>query len=54
VVEYLKTRHGAHKMGIFSSRKVVPLGQGVQRPPVPERDALPPARVEVLVFVPQG
>jgi hypothetical protein len=29
------------------------LGQGVHSPPEPERDPLPAARVEVLVFVPQ-
>jgi phospholipid/cholesterol/gamma-HCH transport system substrate-binding protein len=53
VVDYLKKQHAAHKLGWFSSRKVVALGQGVHPPPVPEREPLPPARVEVLVFVPQ-
>jgi phospholipid/cholesterol/gamma-HCH transport system substrate-binding protein len=53
VVDYLKKQHSAHKVGWFSSRKVVALGQGTQPPPVPERDPLPPARVEVIVFVPQ-
>ena len=41
-------------MGWFSSRKVTPLGQGLKPPPLPETDPLPTARVEVLVFVPQG
>src|SRR5262249_1577304 len=54
VAEFLKKHHGAHKMGLLSSRKVTPLGMGVQAPPERERDPLPPARVEVLVFVPQG
>ena len=54
VCDYLKKQHSIQKMGWFSSRKVTPLGQGVHPPPAPERDALPPARVEVLVFVPQG
>lgn len=54
VVDYLMGQHKVQKMGWFSSRKVTPLGQGVQPPPAPERDPLPPARVEVLVFVPQG
>jgi phospholipid/cholesterol/gamma-HCH transport system substrate-binding protein len=54
VCDYLKKQHAVQKMGWFTSRKVTPLGQGVQPPPTPERDALPPARVEVLVFVPQG
>jgi hypothetical protein len=56
VCTYLTRNHGVHKMGWFSSRKVTPLGQGVvQPPPDPaEHTPLPPARVEVLVFVPQG
>ncbi len=54
VCDYLKRQHSIQKMGWFSSRKVTPLGQGVHRPPAPERDPLPAARVEVLVFVPQG
>jgi phospholipid/cholesterol/gamma-HCH transport system substrate-binding protein len=54
VCDYLKKQHAIQKMGWFSSRKVTPLGQGVKPPPAPERDSLPAARVEVLVFVPQG
>jgi phospholipid/cholesterol/gamma-HCH transport system substrate-binding protein len=54
VCDYLKKQHAIQKMGWFSSRKVTALGQGVQPSPAPERDPLPPARVEVLVFVPQG
>jgi phospholipid/cholesterol/gamma-HCH transport system substrate-binding protein len=57
VVNHLRNR-GAHKMSWLpawlSSRKVLALGQGTQPPPEPERDPLPPARVEVLVFVPQS
>lgn len=54
VCDYLKKQHAIQKMGWFSSRKVTPLGQGIKPPPIPERDTLPAARVEVLVFVPQG
>jgi phospholipid/cholesterol/gamma-HCH transport system substrate-binding protein len=54
VCDYLVNHHKVQKMGWFSSRKVTPLGQGVNPPPVPERDALPPARIEIVVFVPQG
>lgn len=53
VCDYLKRQHSIQKMGWFSSRKVTALGQGVNPPPAPERDPLPPARIEVLVFVPQ-
>jgi phospholipid/cholesterol/gamma-HCH transport system substrate-binding protein len=53
VCEYLLRQHAVHKMGWFSSRKVTALGMGLQRPPVPETTPLPPARVEVQVFVPQ-
>jgi phospholipid/cholesterol/gamma-HCH transport system substrate-binding protein len=53
VVDYLKKKHAAHKLGWWSSRKVAALGMGTQSPPAPEREPLPPARVEVVVFVPQ-
>jgi phospholipid/cholesterol/gamma-HCH transport system substrate-binding protein len=52
VCDYLKSQHAAQRMGVFSSRKVTALGMGVVPPPVPEAEPLPPARVEVLVFVP--
>jgi phospholipid/cholesterol/gamma-HCH transport system substrate-binding protein len=54
VCSYLKDQHGVHKVGWVGSRKVTPLGMGTRTPPVPETDTLPPARVEVVVFVPQG
>ncbi len=53
VCDYLKNKHSVHKMGWFSSnRKVTPLGMGVNPPPTPEREAVEPSRVEILVFVP--
>ena len=52
VCNYLKDRHKVHKLGLLSWRDVKPLGLGTDPPPAPEPD-LPPARVEVLVFVPQ-
>lgn len=54
VCDYLKKQHAVQKMGWFSSRKVTPLGMGLQPPPAHEPNPLPPARVEVIVFVPQG
>jgi phospholipid/cholesterol/gamma-HCH transport system substrate-binding protein len=54
VCDYLRARHSVQKLGWFSSRKVTPLGLGTSAPPVPETENLPPARVEVIVFVPQG
>ncbi len=53
VCEYLKKQYAIQKMGWFTSRKVTPLGQGVNPPPTPERDPLPAARIEVIVYVPQ-
>ena len=50
----MKGQHAVQKMGWFSSRKVAALGLGTSPPPLAEKEALPPARVEVLVFVPQG
>ena len=56
VCTYLKDHADAQKLGWwwFSSRKVTPLGLGTSPPPAPEKDRLPPARVEVMVFVPQN
>jgi phospholipid/cholesterol/gamma-HCH transport system substrate-binding protein len=56
VCDYLKSQHAVQKMGWFSSRKVTPLGMGTSPPPLPdaEQKSPPPARVEVIVFVPQG
>jgi phospholipid/cholesterol/gamma-HCH transport system substrate-binding protein len=53
VCAYLKSHYAVQKMGWFTSRKVTPLGMGLTPPPLPEAEPLPPARVEVLVFVPQ-
>jgi phospholipid/cholesterol/gamma-HCH transport system substrate-binding protein len=53
VCDYLLKQHAVQKMGWFSSRKVTPLGMGIQPPPAPEPFPLPPARVEVQVFIPQ-
>jgi len=53
VCTYLKDQHAVQKMGWFSSRKVTSLGMGTYAPPAPEKDQLPAARVEVVVFVPQ-
>lgn len=52
VSDYLKSKLGIQKLGWFSSRKVSALGMGVEAPPLPEHDPLPPERVEVQVFTP--
>src|SRR5262249_28338790 len=54
VCTYLKDPHPVPKMGWFTSRKVVSLGMGANPPPAPEKEQLPGARVEIVVFVPQG
>jgi phospholipid/cholesterol/gamma-HCH transport system substrate-binding protein len=54
VCTYLKDQHAVQKMGWFSSRKVVSLGMGSNPPPASEKDRLPAARVEIVVFVPQA
>ncbi|MFQ3650810.1 MAG: MlaD family protein [Gemmataceae bacterium] len=60
VVDYLKGRHATHKMGPtslrlgwISTRKVTALGMGTAKPPQPDNEPLPLARIEVIVFVPQ-
>ena len=54
VLDYLTKQHAVQKMGWFTSRKVTALGCGTNPPPLPQKDPVPPARVEVVVFVPQG
>lgn len=54
VCDYLKEQHAIQKMGWFSSRKVLAVGLGTQPSPTVERETLPAARVEVIVFVPQS
>jgi phospholipid/cholesterol/gamma-HCH transport system substrate-binding protein len=51
--EYLKGQHKVHRTGWWwwSSRGVRTVGCGINPSPVPETEALPPARLEVLVFV---
>ena len=54
VVSYLKDHHSIQKAGWVSWRDTTALGLGTSPYPGEEKDAkLPPARVEVLVFVPQ-
>jgi phospholipid/cholesterol/gamma-HCH transport system substrate-binding protein len=54
VCAYLKGHHAVQKMGWFRSRKVTAVGLGTSPPPIPDTEALPPSRVEILVFVPQA
>jgi phospholipid/cholesterol/gamma-HCH transport system substrate-binding protein len=55
VCDYLTGTHGIQKMGWFSwSRKVTPVGGGVDPPPWPEKEKLPLPRTEIIVFVPQN
>jgi phospholipid/cholesterol/gamma-HCH transport system substrate-binding protein len=55
VMEYLKSNHRVHRTGFWfwSNRTVKCIGVGNNPPPVPESESLPPARIELLVFVPQ-
>jgi phospholipid/cholesterol/gamma-HCH transport system substrate-binding protein len=52
VCDYLKARLSVQKMGWFSTRKVTPLGLGVESPPMPESESLPPDRLEIQIFIP--
>jgi outer membrane protein OmpA-like peptidoglycan-associated protein len=54
VATYLKSQGGVHKDYWVLSRKVTPFGRGTRPPPEPDTEELPPARIEVLVFVPQS
>jgi phospholipid/cholesterol/gamma-HCH transport system substrate-binding protein len=54
VMDYLKTNHRVHRTGFWfwSNRSVRSIGVGANPSPVRETESLPPARIEVLVFVP--
>jgi phospholipid/cholesterol/gamma-HCH transport system substrate-binding protein len=56
VMDYLKTNHRVHRTGFWywSNRSVRSIGVGNSPPPVPESESLPPARIELIVFVPQA
>jgi phospholipid/cholesterol/gamma-HCH transport system substrate-binding protein len=55
VGEYLKGAHHVHRTGWWwwSTRSLRTIGCGTAPTPVPETEKLPPARVELIVFVPQ-
>ncbi|VTS03186.1 ABC-type transport system involved in resistance to organic solvents, periplasmic component OS=Singulisphaera acidiphila (strain ATCC BAA-1392 / DSM 18658 / VKM B-2454 / MOB10) GN=Sinac_1321 PE=4 SV=1: MCE: OmpA [Gemmata massiliana] len=51
VAEYLKAA-GAHKLGTFSRRKIIPLGMGMNLAPT-DPDPNAPSNVQILVFTPR-
>jgi phospholipid/cholesterol/gamma-HCH transport system substrate-binding protein len=52
VVEFLRDK-GVHKLSFWTRRTITPLGMGHNPSPVVEKEALPPAHVQILLFVPQ-
>jgi len=52
ISEYFKDR-GVHKMGYVTRRKITPVGHGIDPSPVVEKEPLPAARVEVILFIPR-
>lgn len=56
VSEYLRNQHKVHRTGWWwwSTRTIRAIGCGTLPSPVPDTDKLPPARIELIVFVPQG
>jgi phospholipid/cholesterol/gamma-HCH transport system substrate-binding protein len=55
VGDYLRNAHQVHRTGWWwwSTRPLRAVGCGTMPTPVPETEKLPPARVELIVFVPQ-
>lgn len=55
VVDYLRGQHRVQRTGFWwwSNRNVKGVGLGNNPSPMPESEALPAARIEVLVFVPE-
>ena len=56
VVEYLKSQHRVQRTGFWwwSNRNVKAVGVGANPAPAPETETLPSARIELLVFIPEG
>jgi ABC-type transporter Mla subunit MlaD len=53
IAAYLRDSHKVHKIGWWRSRPVKPIGLGIDPPPDNET-GLPPARVELIVFIPEA
>lgn len=55
IVEYLRNQHSVHRTGWWwwSTRTIRAIGCGVHPTPVPETEKMAPARIELIVFVPQ-
>jgi phospholipid/cholesterol/gamma-HCH transport system substrate-binding protein len=55
VGDYLKSAHQVHRTGWWwwSTRSLRTVGCGTMPTPIPETEKLPPARIELIVFVPQ-
>jgi ABC-type transporter Mla subunit MlaD len=51
VIEFFRA-NGVHKLGWYSRRKLTALGLGFDPPPVPEKTAVPPAYLQVVVLTP--
>ncbi len=52
ISEYFRER-SVHKIGYVTRRKVTPVGLGFDPTPVVEKELLPAARIEVILFTPQ-
>lgn len=55
VRDYLKSQHQVHRTGWWwwSTRQVRAIGCGNTPSPIPDSEKMPPARIELMVFVPQ-
>lgn len=53
VTEFLRDK-GVHKLSFWTRRKLSPLGMGKEASPVVEKEVLPAAHVQILLFVPRS
>lgn len=55
VRDYLKSQHQVHRTGWWwwSTRPIRAIGFGNNPSPIPDSESMPPARLELMVFVPQ-
>jgi ABC-type transporter Mla subunit MlaD len=53
VANYLRDQLRAGRVTWYHSRKITPVGMGSNLPPIPEKEPLPQARTEIIIFLPR-
>jgi phospholipid/cholesterol/gamma-HCH transport system substrate-binding protein len=53
VVQFLRDR-GVHKLSFWSRRTITPLGMGKETSPIVEKEEIPSANVQIVLYIPQS